>query len=164
MNDGIVIAGGGLAAQRAAETLRRGGHEGRLRMICAERHRPYDRPPLSKAVLAGAQDDFSLRPAAWYDDHEVELLLGRRAASLDCARREVTLADGEVLRYAQLLIATGSHPRGLPLLDRFANVHALRTIDDARALRAALIDGGRLVIVGAGLIGQEVAAAAARAG
>jgi 3-phenylpropionate/trans-cinnamate dioxygenase ferredoxin reductase component len=164
VSDGIVIAGGGLAAQRAAETLRRGGHEGRLRMICAERHRPYDRPPLSKAVLGGAQDDFSLRPATWYDEHEVELLLGRRAASLDCARREVALADGEVLRYEQLLIATGSRPRGLPLLDRFANVHALRTIDDARALRAALLDGGRLVIVGAGLIGQEVAAAAARAG
>jgi NADPH-dependent 2,4-dienoyl-CoA reductase/sulfur reductase-like enzyme len=115
-------------------------------------------------VLAGAEDDFTLRPAAWYDDHEVELLLGRRAAGLECERRTVTLADGEVVGYEQLLIATGSRPRRLPLLDRFANVHALRTIEDARALRAALAAGGRLVIVGAGLIGQEVAAAAARAG
>jgi 3-phenylpropionate/trans-cinnamate dioxygenase ferredoxin reductase subunit len=164
MTEEIVIAGGGLAAQRAAETLRRGGYEGRVRMICAEPHRPYDRPPLSKAVLAGADDDFALRPWAWYEDHRVELLLGRPAARLDCRAREVTLAGGDVLRYEQLLIATGSRPRRLPLLDGFANVHTLRTIDDARALRAGLVAGGRLVVVGAGLIGQEVAAAAARAG
>jgi 3-phenylpropionate/trans-cinnamate dioxygenase ferredoxin reductase subunit len=164
MSEGIVIAGGGLAAQRAAETLRRGGYEGRVRMICGEPHRPYDRPPLSKAVLAGADDDLGLRPAAWYDDHGVELLLGRPAARLDCTARAVTLAGGDVLRYDRLLIATGSHPRRLPLLDGFANVHTLRTIDDARALRAALVSGGRLAVVGAGLIGQEVAAAAARAG
>jgi 3-phenylpropionate/trans-cinnamate dioxygenase ferredoxin reductase subunit len=164
MHEGIVIAGGGLAAQRAAETLRRAGYEGRLRIICAEPHRPYDRPPLSKAVLAGAQDDLGLRPAAWYEDHGVELLLDRSAARLDCDGRALTLAGGEVLGYEQLLIATGSRPRRLPLLDGFANVHTLRTIDDARALRAALVAGGRLVVVGAGLIGQEVAAAAARMG
>jgi 3-phenylpropionate/trans-cinnamate dioxygenase ferredoxin reductase subunit len=164
MSDGIVIAGGGLAAQRAAETLRRGGYDGRVRMVCAEPHRPYDRPPLSKAVLAGSEDDLAFRPAGWYDEHGVELLLGRAAARLDCAQRELTLADGEVVGYEQLLIATGSRPRRLPLLDGFANVHMLRTVGDARALRAALVAGGRLVIVGAGLIGQEVAAAAARAG
>jgi 3-phenylpropionate/trans-cinnamate dioxygenase ferredoxin reductase component len=163
MTEGIVIAGGGLAAQRAAETLRRGGYEGLLRMVCAEPHRPYDRPPLSKAVLAGDEDDLAFRDAAWYDEHGVDLLLGRPAASLDWRDRTLTLADGAVLAYDRLLIATGSRPRRLPLLDRFANVHTLRTIDDARALRAALVDGGRLVIVGAGFIGQEVAAAAARA-
>jgi NADPH-dependent 2,4-dienoyl-CoA reductase/sulfur reductase-like enzyme len=164
MSAGVVIAGGGLAAQRAAETLRRGGYEGRIRMICAEAHRPYDRPPLSKAVLAGAASDLSFRPAPWYRDQGVELLLGRRAARLDCRQRTVTLADGEALGYERLLIATGSRPRRLPVLDGFANVHAVRTLEDARGLRAALVAGGRPVIVGAGFVGQEVAAAAARAG
>jgi NADPH-dependent 2,4-dienoyl-CoA reductase/sulfur reductase-like enzyme len=166
MSDGIVIAGGGLAAQRCAETLRRAGYEGRVRMVCGEPHAPYDRPPLSKAVLAGAEaeDGLGLRPAPWYGDHGVELLLGTRVAALDCARRIVTLADGSALGYEQLLIATGSRPRRLALLDGFANVHTLRTLEDARALRAALAGGGRLVIVGAGFIGQEVAAAAAKAG
>jgi 3-phenylpropionate/trans-cinnamate dioxygenase ferredoxin reductase subunit len=163
MTDGIVIAGGGLAGQRAAETLRRGGYTGRLRMICAERHRPYDRPPLSKAVLAGVEHG-SFRPAAWYEDHDIELELGVAAAGLDCRRRAVTLADGRELGYDRLLIATGSRPRRLALLRDFANVHTLRTIEDAGALRSALVAGGRLVIVGAGFIGQEVAAAAARAG
>ncbi len=164
--DGVVIAGGGLAAQRCAETLRRAGYEGRVRMVCGEPRAPYDRPPLSKAVLAGAGADegLGLRPASWYADHAVELLLGTRAAALDCTRRTVTLADGHALGYQQLLIATGSRPRRLALLDGFANVHTLRTLEDARALRAALAQGGRLVIVGAGFIGQEVAAAAAKAG
>jgi 3-phenylpropionate/trans-cinnamate dioxygenase ferredoxin reductase component len=160
---GIVIAGGGLAAQRAAETLRRGGYDGPLRMICAERHRPYDRPPLSKEFLAGVEHG-AFRPAAWYEEHGVELELGVAAAGLDCRQRTVTLADGRELRYERLLIATGSRPRRLALLDGFANVHTLRTLDDARALRTAIVDGGRVVIVGAGFIGQEVAAAAARAG
>ncbi len=164
MSAGIVIAGGGLAAQRCAETLRRSGYDGQLRIICGEPHVPYDRPPLSKAVLAGAEDGLAFRPTAWYEEHGVELLLGRHAMALDCERREVTLGGGDVLAYEQLLVATGSRPRRLALLDRFANVHTLRTLDDARALRAALAAGGRLVIVGAGFIGQEVAVAAARAG
>jgi NADPH-dependent 2,4-dienoyl-CoA reductase/sulfur reductase-like enzyme len=166
MSEGILIAGGGLAGQRCAETLRRAGYEGRLRMVCGEPHPPYDRPPLSKAVLAGAEanDGLGLRPASWYGDHAVELLLGTRVAALDCTRRTVTLADGHALGYEQLLIATGSRPRRLALLDGFADVHTLRTLEDARALRAALAEGGRLVIVGAGFIGQEVAAAAAKAG
>jgi 3-phenylpropionate/trans-cinnamate dioxygenase ferredoxin reductase subunit len=165
MSDGIVIVGGGLAGQRCAETLRRGGYEGRIRMLCGEPHAPYD-PPRSKAVLAGAEaeDGLGLRPAAWYAGSGVELLLGARAEALDCARRIVTLDDGQALGYEQLLIATGSRPRRLALLDGFRNVHTLRTLDDARALRAALAEGGRLVIVGAGFIGQEVAVAAVRAG
>jgi 3-phenylpropionate/trans-cinnamate dioxygenase ferredoxin reductase component len=163
VTDGIVIAGGGLAAQRAAETLRRAGFEGRVRMICAERHRPCDRPPLSKEVLAGGEHG-AFRPASWYGEHSVELELGIAAAGLDCRRRALTLVDGRELRYDRLLIATGSRPRRLALLDGFANVHTLRTLDDAHALRAALADGGRLAIVGAGFVGQEVAAAAARAG
>jgi NADPH-dependent 2,4-dienoyl-CoA reductase/sulfur reductase-like enzyme len=166
MSDGVVIAGGGLAGQRCAETLRRAGYEGRIRMLCGEPHAPYDRPPLSKGVLASheAEDGLGLRPPAWYADRGVELLIGARAAGLDCARRVVTLEGGRAVGYEQLLVATGSRPRRLALLDGFANVHTLRTLEDARALRAALGAGGRLVIVGAGFVGQEVAAAAARAG
>jgi NADPH-dependent 2,4-dienoyl-CoA reductase/sulfur reductase-like enzyme len=160
----IVIVGGGLAAQRCAETLRRCGYDGHLRMVCAEPHAPYDRPPLSKAVLAGTDGDLAYRPAGWYDEHRIELLLGNPATALDCDSRTVTLADGETLPYGHLLIATGSRPRELQALAGRANVHSLRTLDDARALRDAIADGGRLVIVGAGFIGQEVAVAAARAG
>jgi NADPH-dependent 2,4-dienoyl-CoA reductase/sulfur reductase-like enzyme len=166
MSEGIVIAGGGLAAQRCAETLRRSSYEERIRMVCGEPQRPYDRPPLSKAVLAdaGAEDGLGFRSVAWYEDRAIELLLGVPAAQLDCEQRMVTLADGRALGYERLLIATGSRPRRLAPLDGFANVHTLRTLDDARALRAALSTGGRLVVVGAGFIGQEVAAAAVRAG
>ena len=166
MGDGIMIVGGGLAAQRCAETLRRLGCEARLRIVCAEPAAPYDRPPLSKAVLAnaGAEDDLAYRRTRWYAEQGIELLLGVPADGLDGVRRTVVLADGRVLAFDQLLIATGSRPRRLAVLDRFANVHALRTVADARALRAALAAGGRLVVVGAGFIGQEVAAAAVRAG
>ena len=91
MSDGIVIAGGGLAAQRCAETLRRAGYEGRVRMVCGEPHAPYDRPPLSKAVLASPRPrPTSPAPGAWYADHAVELLLGARAAALDCTRHVVS--------------------------------------------------------------------------
>jgi NADPH-dependent 2,4-dienoyl-CoA reductase/sulfur reductase-like enzyme len=135
-------------------------------MVCGEPHAPYDRPPLSKAVLASelAEADLALRPAGWHAEHGVELLLGIRAVALDPARRTVTLDDGDALAYKKLLVATGARPRRLAPLHRFANVHTLRTLEDARALRAALAQGGRLVIIGAGFIGQEVAAAAARAG
>jgi NADPH-dependent 2,4-dienoyl-CoA reductase/sulfur reductase-like enzyme len=160
----VVIVGGGLAGQRCAETLRRSGYDGSIRMVCAEPHAPYDRPPLSKAVLAGTDDDLAYRAPAWYDTQGIELLLGNAATALDCDARTVTLADGETLPYGQLLIATGSRPRELQALAGRANVHTLRTLDDALALRDAIDDGGRLVIAGAGFIGQEVAVAAARAG
>jgi NADPH-dependent 2,4-dienoyl-CoA reductase/sulfur reductase-like enzyme len=163
MSHGIVIAGGGLAAQRCAEALRRGGYDGRVQILCAEPHRPYDRPPLSKGVLA--QDaDVSFRPAEWYAEKGVELRLGTSAVALDARRRAVLLSDGEMLGYEQLLVAPGSRPLLPKPLRGFANVTTLRTIDDARALRDAFAAGGPLVVVGAGFIGQEVAAAARRAG
>jgi hypothetical protein len=160
VND-AVIAGGGLAAQRCAEALRRGGHDGRIRIVCDEPHRPYDRPPLSKEILAEARAEEALgfRPAGWYEEMGVELLLGMSAVGLDGAARRLTLSDGSSLRYHRLLIATGSRPRRLPMLERFANVTTLRTLDDARRLRGALAAGGHLAVVGAGFIGQEVAAA-----
>lgn len=163
---GIVIAGGGLAGQRACEALRRIGYDGPIRMIAAERHQPYDRPPLSKDYLAGTLDEAALplRPRAWYADHDVDLLLGQRALRLHPLARTITTSPGDRLRYEQLLIATGSTPRRLPIAAGHANVCELRTLDDARALREALTPGTRLAIIGAGFIGQEVAATATARG
>jgi 3-phenylpropionate/trans-cinnamate dioxygenase ferredoxin reductase component len=159
---GVVIAGGGLAAQRAAETLRRNGHDGTIQLISDEAVAPYDRPPLSKEYLARKIDDAALRFRAddWYRDRDVELLLGERAVGLDVAGRELTLASGSRLPFRQLLIATGSTPRRLPGIERFSNVHELRSLADARRLRDALRLGARLVMIGAGFIGQEVASTA----
>ncbi len=161
----MVMVGGGLASQRAAETLRRRGYEGRVRIVCAEPDPPYDRPPLSKEVLAGTATDetVAFRAPEWYRELEVELLLATQAVGLDPRAHRVRLGSGEELDYGALLIATGGAPRALQLLDH-ENVHTLRTLEDARRLRAELRPGARLAIVGAGFIGQEVAATARRLG
>ena len=161
MSAGVLIVGGGLAAQRVAETLRRRGYDGAVRIACTETEAPYDRPPLSKELLAGSapEDSVGYRPAAWYAEAEVELLLGATATGLDARRRRVRLDGGEELTYESLVIATGGAPRRLPFLTG-ANVHELRTLADLRRLRAQLVPGARLAIVGAGFIGQEVAATA----
>ena len=163
---GVVIAGAGLAAQRAAETFRRNGYDGRLRMVSEEPVAPYDRPPLSKEFLAGERDHSTLRfrPDQWYDDHDVELVLGVAAVQLDIQPHDVVLSDGARLRYEQLLIATGSAPRRLPATENYTNVHELRTLAAARGLRDTLLPGTRVIVVGAGFIGQEVAATARRLG
>jgi NADPH-dependent 2,4-dienoyl-CoA reductase/sulfur reductase-like enzyme len=159
---GVVVAGGGLAAQRAVETLRRSGYDGRIRIVAEESEAPYDRPPLSKAFLAGELDDAALRfrDDAWYRDRDVELLVGERAVGLDARARRLELASGPRLAFARLLVATGGIPRRLPGTKHFANVHHLRTLDDARRLREALAPGARVVVIGAGFIGQEVASTA----
>jgi NADPH-dependent 2,4-dienoyl-CoA reductase/sulfur reductase-like enzyme len=166
-NDGIVIVGGGLAGQRCAETLRHGGYDGCIRIVCAEPHRPYDRPPLSKEALVvsqacsfgpGAEDALAFRPSAWYEREAVDLLLGVRAVALQRRERRVLLSDASSLRYRALLIATGSRPRSLSTLERFSNVSTLRTLDDCRCLSEAIRSRPRLVVIGAGFIGQEVAA------
>jgi 3-phenylpropionate/trans-cinnamate dioxygenase ferredoxin reductase subunit len=151
----VVIAGGGLAGQRAAEALRALGHDGPITMLAAERHLPYDRPPLSKAVLAGDDADLSLRPATWHRENGVELLTGTPATGLEPGR--VRTPDGEV-PYDDLVIATGARPITLPGLP---HAQALRTLDDARRLREHLRPGARIAVIGAGLIGQEIASAAA---
>lgn len=158
---GTVIVGGGLAAQRVAEGLRRRGYEEPVRIVCAEPEPPYDRPPLSKELLAGtvAEEEVAYRPAGWYEENEVELLLGAWAEALDPAQRRVALDSGASLPYENLVIATGGQPRRLPFLTG-SNVHELRTLADLRRLRQDLIVGSRLAIVGAGFIGQEVAATA----
>ncbi|HEX6460756.1 MAG TPA: FAD-dependent oxidoreductase [Thermoleophilaceae bacterium] len=163
-SNGVVIAGGGLAGQRCAERLRRRGYDAPIRMVCAEPQLPYDRPPLSKELLAGAERELSFRDPDWYEDNAVELLLGERAAALDADDRTLVLESGERLRYDHLLIATGAAPRLIPPAARFTNSFALRTVDDARGLREWLRPGARLGIVGAGFIGLEVAATARQLG
>jgi 3-phenylpropionate/trans-cinnamate dioxygenase ferredoxin reductase component len=160
--DPIVIVGGGLAGQRCSETLRRSGYEGAIRMVCAEERAPYDRPPLSKQLLIGSvtAESLAYRPAAWYEQHGIDLLLGVRATALQPAERRLSLGTGAALRYARLLIATGSRPRTLPGLAGYDNVSVLRTVGDAIGLRDALATRPRLVVIGAGFIGQEVAASA----
>ncbi len=164
---GIVIAGGGLAAQRACETLRRLGYDGGVRVVCEEPHAPYDRPPLSKGLLTGEHGLAapSLRPLAWYAENDVELLLGSAARAVDPPTRVLELCDGSTLRYEQLVVATGSRPRRLAALAPGGAMLELRTLDDAVALRQALAGGvERLAIVGAGLIGMEVASSASSLG
>lgn len=160
--DGIVIAGGGLAAQRCAETLRRCGSEEPIRILCAEPHRPYDRPPLSKELLAGAQDPSSLsfREPEWYERNAVDLLCGVAARHLSAADRRIEASDGSVLCYRKLLIATGGRPRTLAPLLGYENVLTLRSLDDALELQDRLVFGTRLAIIGAGFIGLEIASTA----
>ena len=156
--------GGGLAAQRCCETLRALGHDGPITIAGAEGTEPYDRPPLSKEGLAGAAADPRFRPREWYASHGVELRLGAAAVGLRPGARTVELADGERLRYDDLLIATGSRPVTLPALAGFTNVQALRTLADSRRLREALRGGAAVTVIGGGLIGLEVASSARRLG
>ena len=156
--------GGGLAAQRCCETLRALGHDGPITIAGAEGSEPYDRPPLSKDGFAEAATDPRFRPRSWYAEHDVELRLGAAAVRLRPGARTVELAGGERLRYDDLLIATGARPVMLPALAGYANVQALRTLADAQRLRAALRSGARVTVIGAGLIGLEVASSARRVG
>ncbi len=165
----VVVVGASLAGLRAAETLRREGYDGRLVLVGAETHEPYDRPPLSKQLLAGEVDvdRIALRRAG-YDDLDLELRLGVRAVALDAGAREVTLTPAggargpaETVRFDGLVVATGSAPRRLPsMLDAPVpdGVFVLRSLDDALAVRDRLAAGPKVVVVGAGFIGSEVAA------
>jgi NADPH-dependent 2,4-dienoyl-CoA reductase/sulfur reductase-like enzyme len=155
-----VVVGASLAGIRCAEALRRLGFDGRLVLVGDEPHRPYDRPPLSKELLRGERQPEQLaltRPAA-FDALQLELRLGRRAQALDPTQRCVVLEDGERLAYDGLVIATGSRARTLAGAPPLPGIHVLRTLDDALAIRAALDANPRVVVVGAGFIGAEVAA------
>jgi NADPH-dependent 2,4-dienoyl-CoA reductase/sulfur reductase-like enzyme len=157
----IVVVGASLAGLRAAETLRRNGFEGELVLCGAEKHLPYDRPPLSKEVLQGRwdADKLPLRRQPW-EDLRLHLRLGVRANSLDTGTRSVSLSDGTRERYDALVIATGASARRLRDQPELEGIHLLRTLDDALALRAAFERGPRVLVVGAGFIGAEVAASA----
>jgi 3-phenylpropionate/trans-cinnamate dioxygenase ferredoxin reductase subunit len=162
----FVIVGAGMAGGKAAETLREEGFDGRIVLVGAEPHRPYERPPLSKDYLRGEggmawlQEDES-----WYAQNDIDLRASTAAESIDVSASEVVLSGGERLAYDRLLLTTGAEPRRLPLpgadLD---GVHLLRTVEDSDTLRATIEAGGKLVVIGAGWIGCEVAASARQKG
>ncbi|MGW0086502.1 NAD(P)/FAD-dependent oxidoreductase [Streptomyces sp. NPDC003393] len=156
----VAVVGASLAGLSAARSLRSQGYDGRLVVIGDELHRPYDRPPLSKEFLAGALGEADLALETDGEDLGAEWLLGARAAGLDRADRAIRLADGRRVRADGVVIATGAAARTLPGTDGLAGVHVLRTLDDARGLRDALALGGRLVVIGGGFIGAEVASTA----
>ncbi len=155
----VVVVGASLAGLRATETLRREGFDGRIVLVGAETHLPYDRPPLSKQLLAGAWEpqELALRRSS-YDELELDLRLGVRATALDPAARVLTLDEDERLPFDGALLATGAAPRPLPGMPALDGIFMLRTVDDALNLRARLDAGPNVVVVGAGFIGSEVAA------
>ena len=158
-----VVVGASLAGLRAAETLRRGGHEGELTIIGAERHRPYDRPPLSKQVLTGKvqPESTALEEPT---DLDAQWLLGVKATGLDPDSRTVRVDGGEEIPYDLLVVATGARPRRLRNFQPGRGVHYLRTLDDAIRLRDELAGASSVAVIGAGFIGLEVAASAAERG
>jgi NADPH-dependent 2,4-dienoyl-CoA reductase/sulfur reductase-like enzyme len=156
----VAVVGASLAGLSAARSLRKRGYDGRLVIVGDEPHRPYDRPPLSKEFLAGAIGEADLALETDDDELRAEWLLGVRATGLDRAERAVRLADGRVVRADGVVIATGAAARTLPGTEGLAGVHVLRTLDDARALRDDLARGGRVVVIGGGFVGAEVASTA----
>ncbi|MFE2881123.1 NAD(P)/FAD-dependent oxidoreductase [Streptomyces sp. NPDC059272] len=158
----VAVVGASLAGLSAARSLRKRGYDGRLVVIGDEPHRPYDRPPLSKEFLAGTVAEADLMLEMDDEDLRAEWLLGVRAVGLqvDGAERVLLLDDGREVRADGVVVATGAVARNLPGTEGLAGVHTLRTLDDARALRDELALGGRLVVIGGGFIGAEVASTA----
>src|SRR5581483_12057279 len=156
-----VIAGGGLAAVKAAETLRDEGFDGDIVLLGAEPERPYERPPLSKGYLQGSdsRDSVYVHPAGWYAEHGVDLRQGVTVTAVDRDAHVLATADGAQVSYDKLLLATGASPRrlGFPGADR-DEVLYLRTLADSDRLRSAFTAGARVVVAGAGWIGLETAA------
>lgn len=166
-----IIIGAGHAGGELAIALRNEGWAGRILLIGEEAHLPYHRPPLSKAYLAGSveKSSLSIRPQAAYDKASVEFIGGVRVNAIDRASKTLQLADGRTLAYDKLAIATGGRPRPLTVpqataAERCRNFHYLRTLDDVELIRTQFAPGKRLVIVGGGYIGLEVAASAVQQG
>ncbi|WP_233257282.1 NAD(P)/FAD-dependent oxidoreductase [Promicromonospora sp. AC04] len=160
--DSVLVVGASAAGLSTAEALRRQGYRGRLTILGAEEHLPYDRPPLSKQVLSGVWEpqQAQLRPRAALDALDAELILGDPAVGLDVAARTVRTASGRSLRADAVVIATGLRARTLPGQDGLAGVHTLRGLDDAQSLRKDLLAASRAVVVGDGVLGSEIAATA----
>ncbi|MDQ2673956.1 MAG: NAD(P)/FAD-dependent oxidoreductase [Chloroflexota bacterium] len=164
----VLLIGGGVASVRCARTLRREGFDGRIVLVGDEPIAPYNRPPLSKELLRDdLADDLALaEPASWYERRRVELRTGRSVTALDLGTREVALDDGARIRFERCLLATGAEPRHLQVPGA-GEALPLRTLRDARRIRAAAIAAGRdapVVVVGAGFIGLEVASSLAHLG
>ena len=165
--DRVVIVGASLAGLRAAETLRQRAFAGDVVVVGAETHRPYDRPPLSKKLLSGEwdADRIHLRQPEAFDELDVRWELGVAGERLDLAERTLLLADGRTLEFDGMIIATGAAPKHIGDHSPYQHVHVLRSLDDALAVRARLAGGGqRVVVIGAGFIGLEVAATAVQLG
>ena len=160
----VVIVGASLAGASAAEELRTQGFEGRVVLIGTEKHYPYIRPPLSKDYLAGKAglEDVFVHPSSWYDDNDIEEHLGATVDAIDRAAHTVTLSNSETFHYDKLLLTTGSRPRTLEIPGGdLPGVYYLRTLDDSQALSDAIGKGGkRVVVIGSGWIGMEIAATA----
>lgn len=166
MQDTVLIAGAGQAAAQAIISLRHGGYGGRIILAGEEPYLPYQRPPLSKKFLAGGleAERLQLRPERFYQDNGIELRLGSRVEAIDPAGRTARI-DGDTLRYDKLILATGSQVRRIPVPGQdLPHVHYLRTIDDVRGIQQDFLPGRRMVVIGGGYIGLEVAAVAATAG
>lgn len=161
----VVIVGGGLAGAKAAVALNGGGFRGSLTIVGDERHQPYERPPLSKDYLKGESqaEDMLVVPAAWYDEHDVARIEGVEAVRIDRDARQVELADGQLIPYDALILATGAEPRRLDIPGS-ERALTLRRLEDGDRLKAAYADASRIAVIGGGWIGLEVAAAARGAG
>jgi 3-phenylpropionate/trans-cinnamate dioxygenase ferredoxin reductase subunit len=162
----LAIVGGGLAGATAAGELRERGYDGPVVLYAAERHVPYERPPLSKGFLLGREemDSMQVHEAAWYREHDIDLRLGTRVSALSPGEHRLRTDAGEE-PFTRLLLATGASPRRLPLADESGvPVAYLRTVEDSERLRAEFAARPRVTIIGAGWIGLEVAAAAREAG
>jgi 3-phenylpropionate/trans-cinnamate dioxygenase ferredoxin reductase subunit len=162
-----VVIGAGHAGGRAVEAMRNAGFEGEIVLVGAEKHLPYERPPLSKEILQAKPDYIFpyIRPQEYFDEQKIELRLGNTATAIAPMAKSVTLADGETISYDKLLLTTGGRVRTLPLPgDNLNGVHYLRTLDEGHAIEAALGKGKKLVVIGGGFIGLEVAASARQRG
>lgn len=163
----VAVVGAGLAGFQVANALRDRNYQGRVVLVGDESYRPYHRPPLSKGYLLGSEDDtaVAVRPAAYYVDKQIELLTATRAVAIDRTHRKLSLENGAVIDYAHLVLATGARNRPLHVPGRdLSGVFYLRHLDEARALRTALGSVKRALVVGAGFIGLEFAAAAVKSG
>ena len=163
----VVIVGAGHAGGRAAEALRAAGHTGRVTLVGTEKHPPYERPPLSKELLAGAIEHAKtyINPEAFYTEKDIALRLGTTVGAIDRKNQRIELGNGETLPYDALLLTTGARARKLPLPGGDGQrVFYLRDIDDSLALRGKLTEGVRIAVIGAGFIGLEVAAIARKRG
>jgi 3-phenylpropionate/trans-cinnamate dioxygenase ferredoxin reductase subunit len=162
----LAVIGASLAGAKAAEAARDAGYEGRIVLVGDETHVPYERPPLSKAVLRGeaGPDSTQVHPDGFYEDHDIELRAAR-AVALDADRHRVELAGGDSLSFDRAVLATGAEPRRLTVAGaELAGVRYLRSVDDSVRLRDAIRAAGRVAVIGAGWIGSEVAASARQMG